>query len=459
MNKKPYNQVEEQIKAAAQNWEPVFDEQAWTQMEKLLNETEDQKRPFAWWFWLLSLTIGIATVGYFYFKNGSTSTKANRQIISAKSTGTNNNLNTNEAKPLLDSFSGANEIDAIPPTHKESKESNAKNKIVDINQKERTIKLQANSTSKENNVNIGFINNNNKIPKSKNSKKEKAKSNISITNASTESNENKDLHNYEDEEPFNTAFENYQEKEYNNLPKAEPQPGTDSAYKQKKLNIDSISSNKNDSLPESKKENPAPKRKTSKFYFSLLSGAEGSGVKFPGLNKFSMRAGFSAGYYLSKRLSIQAGFFTGTKKYIAGKKDYKAKPGSYWSTVDIKRVDANCMVYEIPVSVRYDFLAKNNWQTFAGAGISSFIMKREEYTYDYIYYNTLHHAKASYNGNKHLFSVLRIVGGVEKKINHNFSIFVQPGLAIPLAGVGEGQIKLFSSEILIGLKFRPQRKN
>ena len=41
MNKKPYNQVEEKIKTAAQNWEPIFDEQAWTQMEKLLNETDD----------------------------------------------------------------------------------------------------------------------------------------------------------------------------------------------------------------------------------------------------------------------------------------------------------------------------------------------------------------------------------------------------------------------------------
>ena len=107
MNKKPYNQVEEKIKTAAQNWEPIFDEQAWTQMEKLLNETDDHKRPFVWWFWLLPLTIGIATVGYFYFKKGSTSTKAYRQMITAISTDTNKNLNANVAQPLLDSFSDA----------------------------------------------------------------------------------------------------------------------------------------------------------------------------------------------------------------------------------------------------------------------------------------------------------------------------------------------------------------
>ena len=459
MNKKPYNQVEEKIKTAAQNWEPIFDEQAWTQMEKLLNETDDHKRPFVWWFWLLPLTIGIATVGYFYFKKGSTSTKAYRQMITAISTDTNKNLNANVAQPLLDSFSDATVKDAIPSTNIVSTESNVKNKIVAINQKERTIKLQANSANKESIGNIRLTNSDNNYSKSTHSKKVKEKLNTSITNAGTENTENKDLQNYEDEESFNAASENYQKTAHNNLPKEEPQSGTDSAHKQRELTIDSIRIYENDSLPISKKETPAPKTKASKFYFSLLSGAEGSGVKFPGLNKFSFRAGFSAGYYLSKRVSIQAGFFKGTKKYIAGKKDYKAKPGSYWGTVDIKRVDANCLVYEIPVSVRYDFSTKNNWQIFAGTGISSFIMKKEEYAYDYIYYNTLHHAKASYNGNKHLFSVLRVVGGVERKFKSNFSIFVQPGLAIPMSGVGEGQIKLFSSEILIGLKFRPQKKN
>ncbi|MGB3235459.1 MAG: hypothetical protein WBA94_06285, partial [Ferruginibacter sp.] len=401
----------------------------------------------------------IDTVVYFYFKKGSTSTKAYRQMITAISTDTNKNLNANVAQPLLDSFSDATVKDAIPSTNIVSTESNVKNKIFAINQKERTIKLQANSANKESIGNIRLTNSDNNYSKSTHSKKVKEKLNTSITNAGTENTENKDLQNYEDEEPFNAASENYQKTANNNLPKEEPQSGTDSAHKQRELTIDSIRIYENDSLPISKKETPAPKTKASKFYFSLLSGAEGSGVKFPGLNKFSLRAGFSAGYYLSKRVSIQAGFFKGTKKYIAGKKDYKAKPGSYWGTVDIKRVDANCLVYEIPVSVRYDFSTKNNWQIFAGTGISSFIMKKEEYAYDYIYYNTLHHAKASYNGNKHLFSVLRIDVGVERKFKSNFSIFVQPGLAIPMAGVGEGQIKLFSSEILIGLKFKPQKKN
>jgi len=70
-------------------------------------------------------------------------------------------------------------------------------------------------------------------------------------------------------------------------------------------------------------------------------------------------------------------------------------------------------------------------------------MDKEDYAYDYIYYNTPHHGKASYTGNRHWFSVLRIYGGMEKKISQTISVGIQPGLAIPLGGVGEGQIKLF----------------
>ena len=78
----------------------------------------------------------------------------------------------------------------------------------------------------------------------------------SFTNAGTENTENKDLQNYEDEESFNAASENYQKTANNNLPKEEPQSGTDSAHKQRELTIDSIRIYENDSLPISKKETP-----------------------------------------------------------------------------------------------------------------------------------------------------------------------------------------------------------
>ena len=164
------------------------------------------------------------------------------------------------------------------------------------------------------------------------------------------------------------------------------------------------------------------------------------------------------GYQLSERLSLQTGFFAGNKKYVAGQGDYKAK-GGYWATVDIRRVGANCQVFEIPVALRYDFSPARQWNNFAIVGLSSYLMNKEEYAYDYIRAGNPYNAKASYKGNQHLLSVLRLNGGVERKLSQQFSVGIQPGLAIPLAGVGEGQIKLFSTELLLTLKYRPFKRS
>ncbi|HMT95299.1 MAG TPA: hypothetical protein PKC62_01315 [Ferruginibacter sp.] len=455
MNKKPYSQVEEQIKSAAQNWEANFDEQAWQQMEKLLDEKDDRKRPVLWWLWLLPILAGVAVMGYLGFKNYGTSAKKLPVTVTESSAPKTNKVQAHtsviEAAPLLK-----------PET---AKEQNA-NKPTGSNPTVHSI-AQVPSILKESMVKETTDSDGEKhTAKKKVSGKLNSKSKINISPADTEAEaspgQEPSLQNQTADSPFSSkpvadAMQNQNIVEGDE--ENEVKQSTDKTSQPQDSGITKNPVKDTDSLAQGKKSNSKTGSAHSKFYFSIYTGAEGSGVKFPGLNKFNLRVGLSAGYYVSKRLSVQAGFFTGTKKYIAGKKDYKAKPGTYWSRVDITRVDANCRVLEIPVSLKYDFKAKNNWQAFAGAGLSSFIMKKETYAYDYLYYGMPNHALASYEGNKHWFSVFKIFGGVEKTFSNSLSWFVQPGIAIPLAGVGEGQIKLFSSEILLGIKLRPQKKN
>src|SRR6478672_4962358 len=73
MNKKPFNEIEEQMKHSAEGWEPSFDEQSWQHMEKMLDAQDDRRRPIAWWIWLLPVLLGIGVGGYFLVrKNGPT---------------------------------------------------------------------------------------------------------------------------------------------------------------------------------------------------------------------------------------------------------------------------------------------------------------------------------------------------------------------------------------------------
>lgn len=204
------------------------------------------------------------------------------------------------------------------------------------------------------------------------------------------------------------------------------------------------------------------KSHASRLYLIAVGGAESSGTSASKLDKVTPRAGLVIGYQLGSRMSLQTGFFTSHKKYVAGPSDYYAKSGTYWSTVDITSVKANCLVYEIPFNLRFDFHpSSKSFRIFTLAGLSSYIMKKEDYQYTYKRYGYTNTAAATYSGNQHLFSVLRVGGGIEKQISESFSFHASPAISIPLAGVGEGAVKLYSTDILLGVRYnllKNQRK-
>jgi hypothetical protein len=79
--------------------------------------------------------------------------------------------------------------------------------------------------------------------------------------------------------------------------------------------------------------------------------------------------------------------------------------------VQLTKVDASCLVYDIPLTLRYTISQKPTTGFYATAGISSYIMKQEDYKYYYIRYNMPHEASKTYTGNKDLFSVLNLSAG------------------------------------------------
>jgi hypothetical protein len=64
----------------------------------------------------------------------------------------------------------------------------------------------------------------------------------------------------------------------------------------------------------------------------------------------------------------------------------------------------------------------------------------------------------SFTGNKHLFSNMSIGAGIEKRISSSLSLQVEPSISIPLSGVGQGKVKLYSTAILLGIKYIPFKK-
>ncbi len=207
---------------------------------------------------------------------------------------------------------------------------------------------------------------------------------------------------------------------------------------------------------EPKKEKNKPSA-GSKLSLNLSFGPDISGVGIDNPGRLELQYGIGASYALSKRFSIRAGFLAGSKKYTADSADYHL----HYSISNLQKVDADCYVYEIPLTLVYNFSStrKHNW--FLSGGLSSYLMKKE--TYEYYYKNSWgqpqSYSRTYKNENSHLFSVINISGGYQYHFTDRFSVMAEPYIKLPGSGIGAGKVKLKSSGVLFTIGYKPFVKN
>ncbi len=221
-----------------------------------------------------------------------------------------------------------------------------------------------------------------------------------------------------------------------------------------KPKTDTSSNKATETVKKATRKNPPLSKKLS-FTFSFGPDISSVGIDRPG--KLALPYGIGVSYALSKSISIRTGFFVAKKIYDADSADYHP-PSNFWNYYsNLEKIDANCLVYEIPVSVVYDFAStkKHNW--FVSGGLSSYLMKKEKY--DYYYKNSwgqpqLYH-RTFKNENSHIFSVLNLSGGYKYNINDRVSVMGEPYVKIPVSGVGYGKVKLNSAGVLFTVSGKP----
>ena len=196
------------------------------------------------------------------------------------------------------------------------------------------------------------------------------------------------------------------------------------------------------------------------FAITFSGGPDLSFINIREAGKASLYYGAGLSYAINHKITIRSGFYVAKKIYAADPYEYHP-PEGYWTyNADLQRVDADCKVYEIPLSISYNFKQAKHHVWFGALGISSYLMKRE--TYNYLYKDQL--GQTQYKGwtllnkNKHYFSVMTISGGYQYLVNTNFSLMVEPYFKLPLNGVGFGKIKLNSAGLLVTAGIKPFAK-
>jgi hypothetical protein len=501
MSKKPFDHIENKIREAAENSEPAFEEQAWDKMEAKLNADKERRRgPFMW----VSLAVASFCLlgGIILYQNHYTqkltatgnssvtvSTARNEQQSASIIDNTIDNKNESETENInkqnsqltakenqvgtKEQSSLINDNIPVGTSEKQKINSAVKNKVNRNRISDNDItndRVGSDLSNKKDNtatVNIANKKGKSKIFDSKISTRKNSKtySDVNIRTYSSSQNNKRNIRGKTnaaikgaeqvDEKPVDSSIE-MNETVANNTDNKRSLLAIDKDKKKDsiqktvtKKNTTAINSSKKEEI----KKDPVPKKNP--WYILASIGADASNVALFSFNNSSVtpRFGIGIGYQINKRISVQTGFYAGRKKYIAGAGDYNDAKDPYLSTVNINKVDANCLIFEIPIAVRYNFILRPKTTYYATAGLSSFIMKKEDYEYYYSANNNNYQLSHSYTGNKNLFSIATISVGIERKLSKAFSIQAEPSINIPIAGVGEGTVKLYSTDIQLGVKY------
>lgn len=229
-------------------------------------------------------------------------------------------------------------------------------------------------------------------------------------------------------------------------------------------NIETPSNKEKDDLLEKNISKESVKKYTKKqqsilnnIFFFFSTGPDISSVG-NNTGKLQMMLGAGLGFKISDRLIIRSGLFTGNKNYIANPEDYNP-PSNFWAYYpNLKSVNADCKVLDIPINIDFNFGISKSWNGFVSAGVSNLIMKKEEYNYYYKPVNSsqyIYYTRTYKNENTHYFSILNFSGGVSRKISPILTLQAEPYLKIALNGVGYGKVKLNSTGVLLSARIQP----
>jgi hypothetical protein len=438
----PFEETNKKIVEAGENHHPAYHEKAWEKMSLLLDKhmpEEKKKRRGA--FLLLFLLVAGGAIGY----------------IVLTGTGDNNNKEniavTNSASQPVKKVSENNKT-VLPQTTTPVQNDN---ELTPIENNTLTVKPLSKTTqpafSNEKQIKSG------QSLLVKSSKPTRAKEDQPNKQADLPVTQNtiQDL-------PFNPDPSINKSKTIIPTPSSEPAATKNIAGAEKEVPAKSPANN---IAAVQKEEAPviaakkAGKSKTSKgngLFLSLSAGPDVGAIS-GNAGKLKTSYGLGLGYAFNDRVSLQTGFYTSRKIYTAGPGDYN--PPSWVSIFypNFEKVDADCKVYEIPLLVNYNFSSNKKRSWYGTFGLSSYIMKKEDYNY---YYKAGTQTRTKHwvynNENKHYFSVITLAGGYERKINKNFSVSASPYLKLPWQGVGFGKVKLNSAGILISANIKPFAK-
>ncbi|MEO3407849.1 outer membrane beta-barrel protein [Mucilaginibacter sp. CAU 1740] len=193
-----------------------------------------------------------------------------------------------------------------------------------------------------------------------------------------------------------------------------------------------------------------------KITLAILAAPDVNGVNsFKGAQtggNFSVQASVK----LTSKLSVTTGAAYAIKPYETGFSNYRSGNPAWWRTMWAAKpqdVMANCKVLDIPLNLDYQLFKKGGNDFSVGAGVSSYFMLNERYSFAFADPSATPAQLQVSNRNQHLFGVFNIQATYQHKLNSRFGLLVQPYAKLPFSRIGLGQVNLKSAGVAVGFNW------
>jgi hypothetical protein len=183
-------------------------------------------------------------------------------------------------------------------------------------------------------------------------------------------------------------------------------------------------------------------------------------------NQIGNSVGLTLGYYLTDKLSVNTGFIYTNKFYWSKGRNYffrqpanitpAAYAISFAAPPPIDYINGASNIWELPLTLRYDFAHHNKTRFFANAGLSSYFMMKQTYIYfGHTGQNQLAYKISDNQQVNYWFGIADISAGFEAEIGKGFSFQAEPFLKLPLRNMGVEDLRLTSYGFLMTFKYAP----
>ncbi|MEX0681018.1 MAG: outer membrane beta-barrel protein [Balneolales bacterium] len=164
------------------------------------------------------------------------------------------------------------------------------------------------------------------------------------------------------------------------------------------------------------------------------------------------KVGFTLEYNLNARWKVSTGVIQSMVRYSSKSLDYNP-PVQYSSLFSM---NGECLLLDIPLSFKYNFLDFDRSGFFATAGLSSYLMLSEEYNFIYDTYGETQSTStwSDRTGTFHLFSNAGFSIGYEVELHRNWNIRAEPFVRVPIREVGWANVRLYSMGSFISVNYK-----